>query len=134
MIDFYQVIGLIFGSGGVFSAITYFLMFKINKKKENAIADQENVTAKKNMADLESEIYARLTQRLTNELDTRDAKIKDLEETQRLTEQTQKGLIDTIRVQDGNIKHLQTIVNEYKQTCDECQFRLSKKQIKKPQS
>jgi predicted nucleic acid-binding Zn-ribbon protein len=123
MIDFYQVIGLIFGSGGVFSVITYFLMFRINKKKENAVADQETVTAKKNMADLESEIYARLTQRLTNELDTRDAKIKDLEE-------TQKGLIDTIRVQDGNIKHLQTIVNEYKQTCDECQFRLSKKQIK----
>ena len=127
MIDFYQVIGLIFGSGGVFSVITYFLMFRINKKKENAVADQETVTAKKNMADLESEIYARLTQRLTNELDTRDAKIKDLE-------QTQKGLIDTIRVQDGNIKHLQTIVNEYKQTCDECQFRLSKKQIKKPQN
>jgi len=120
MIDFYQVIGLIFGSGGVFSVITYFLMFRINKKKENAVADQETVTAKKNMADLESEIYARLTQRLTNELDTRDAKIKDLE-------QTQKGLIDTIRVQDGNIKHLQTIVNEYKQTCDECQFRVAKK-------
>lgn len=89
-------------------------------KKSDAEAQQEETKAKKDLADLERDIYTRLIETVNNELGERDTKIKNLED-------TQKDLLKTIEIQSGNIQHLQKTVDDYKQTCDDCQFRITKK-------
>lgn len=93
---------------------------KADLKKTYAEALQEDIKAKKDLADMERDIYTRLIETVESELKHRDEKINVLEE-------TQKNLLKTIEIQEGNIKHLQETVNEYKQTCDDCQYRISKK-------
>lgn len=96
---------------------------KADLKKTYAEALQEDIKAKKDLADMERDIYTRLIETVESELKHRDEKINVLEE-------TQKNLLKTIEIQEGNIKHLQETVNEYKQTCDDCQYRISKKAVK----
>jgi chromosome segregation ATPase len=93
---------------------------KADLKKTYAEALQEDIKAKKDLADMERDIYTRLIETVESELKHRDEKINVLEE-------TQKNLLKTIEIQEGNIKHLQETVNEYKQTCDDCQYRIAKK-------
>jgi len=93
---------------------------KADLKKTYAEALQEDIKAKKDLADMERDIYTRLIETVESELKHRDEKINTLEE-------TQKNLLKTIEIQEGNIKHLQATVNEYKQTCDDCQYRIAKK-------
>lgn len=117
----------IFIAIGGTSGLTTILTLQIQRRKgkaeagqEEAKAHQEDVKAKKDLADLERDIYTRLIETVNTELGQRDSKIKDLED-------TQKDLLKTIEIQDGNIKHLQQTVNDYKETCDNCQVRIEKK-------
>jgi hypothetical protein len=109
------------------SGLTTILTLQIQRRKgkaeagqEEAKAHQEGVKAKKDLADLERDIYTRLIETVNVELKSRDGKIKDLEDTQR-------DLYTTIKIQDDNIKHLQSVVKDYKDTCDNCQIRIEKK-------
>lgn len=92
---------------------------KVDLKKEEALLKQEDVKAKRDMADLESEIYTRLTERLDNELILRDKEVEELK-------LVQKDLIYTIKIQDGNIESLQETVADYKALCDNCKIRIDK--------
>ena len=92
---------------------------KSELKKTDAEALQQDVKAKKDLADLERDIYTRLIETINQELETRDEKINQLQE-------TQKNLLKTIELQNGNIKHLQKMVDDYKATCDNCQVRIDK--------
>jgi len=92
---------------------------KVDLKKEEALLKQEDVKAKRDMADLESEIYTRLTERLDNELILRDKEVEELK-------LVQKDLIYTIKIQDGNIESLQKTVSDYKAICDNCKIRIDK--------
>jgi uncharacterized protein HemX len=108
------------------SGITTILTLQIQRRKgkaeagqEEAKAHQEDVKAKKDLADLERDIYTRLISTVNTELETRDKKIDTLQE-------TQNNLLKTIDLQNGNIKHLQKMVDDYKATCDNCQVRIDK--------
>jgi hypothetical protein len=92
---------------------------KSELKKTDAEALQQDIKAKKDLADLERDIYTRLIETINQELETRDEKINQLQE-------TQKNLLKTIELQNGNIKHLQKMVDDYKATCDNCQVRIDK--------
>jgi predicted nucleic acid-binding Zn-ribbon protein len=92
---------------------------KSELKKTDAEALQQDIKAKKDLADLERDIYTRLIETINQELETRDQKINQLQE-------TQKNLLKTIELQNGNIKHLQKMVDDYKATCDNCQVRIDK--------
>jgi len=92
---------------------------KVDLKKDEALLKQEDVKAKRDMADLESEIYTRLTERLDNELVLRDKEVEELKF-------IQKDLITTIKIQEGNIKSLQKTVDDYKRICGNCQVRIEK--------
>jgi len=106
------------------SGITTILTLQIQRRKgkaeagqEEAKAHQEDVKAKKDLADLERDIYTRLTETISIELQSRDKKIVELQN-------TQNDLLKTIDIQSGNIKHLQKTVDDYKKKCDNCQFKL----------
>jgi len=106
------------------SGITTILTLQIQRRKgkaeagqEEAKAFQEDVKAKKDLADLERDIYTRLTETISIELQSRDKKIVELQN-------TQNDLLRTIDIQNGNIKHLQKTVDDYKKKCDNCQFKL----------
>jgi len=106
------------------SGITTILTLQIQRRKgkaeagqEEAKAFQEDVKAKKDLADLERDIYTRLTETISIELQSRDKKIVELQN-------TQNDLLKTIDIQNGNIKHLQKTVDDYKKKCDNCQFKL----------
>jgi hypothetical protein len=121
-------IALAFGGFGTFTAVlTFLITIRYIKRKERAIAGQEegkerqeNLTAQK----MTDEVYALMSLRLKEQFDGMNAEIKTLKE-------TQKDLITTIEIQKGNIEHLQKTVNEYKETCDTCQFRQEKITLKK---
>jgi hypothetical protein len=121
-------IALAFGGFGTFTAVlTFLITIRYIKRKERAIAGQEegkerqeNLTAQK----MTDEVYALMSLRLKEQFDGMNAEIKTLKDTQR-------GLLKTIEIQDGNIKHLQKTVNEYKETCDNCKFREEKITLKK---
>jgi len=73
---------------------------------------------------LEHDIYTRLTETISIELQSRDKKIVELQT-------TQNELLKTIDIQNDNIKHLQSVVTDYKETCDNCQIRIDKKMQRK---
>ena len=113
------------------SGITTILTLQIQRRKgkaeagqEEAKAHQEDVKAKKDLADLERDIYTRLTETISIELQSRDKKIVELQN-------TQNELLKTIDIQNDNIKHLQSVVTDYKETCDNCQIRIDKKMQRK---
>jgi len=113
------------------SGITTILTLQIQRRKgkaeagqEEAKAHQEDVKAKKDLADLEHDIYTRLTETISIELQSRDKKIVELQN-------TQNDLLKTIDIQNDNIKHLQSVVTDYKETCDNCQIRIDKKMQRK---
>jgi response regulator RpfG family c-di-GMP phosphodiesterase len=121
----------IFLAVGGTAGITSILNLQIQRRKEKASAGQEEakekqeiVKSKKDLADLEREIYERIVATMQQQFDTQSKEIETLK-------WTQKDLIATIEIQKGNIEHLQKTVNEYKETCDTCQFRQEKITLKK---
>jgi len=123
-------IEILLAIGGT-SGITTILTLQIQRRKgkaeagqEEAKAHQEDVKAKKDLADLEHDIYTRLTETISIELQSRDKKIVELQN-------TQNDLLKTIDIQNDNIKHLQSVVTDYKETCDNCQIRIDKKMQRK---
>jgi response regulator RpfG family c-di-GMP phosphodiesterase len=121
----------IFLAVGGTAGITSILTLQIQRRKEKASAGQEEakekqeiVKSKKDLADLEREIYERIVATMQQQFDTQSKEIETLK-------WTQKDLIATIEIQKGNIEHLQKTVNEYKETCDTCQFRQEKITLKK---
>ena len=121
----------IFLAIGGTAGITSILTLQIQRRKEKASAGQEEakekqeiVKSKKDLADLEREIYERIVATMQQQFDTQSKEIETLK-------WTQKDLIATIEIQKGNIEHLQKTVNEYKETCDTCQFRQEKITLKK---
>jgi len=127
------------------SGITTILTLQIQRRKgkaeagqEEAKAHQEDVKAKKDLADLERDIYTRIVQTMNTEFDSQNQKIKSQNEEitaqkKAITslEDTQKDLLVTIKLQDDNIKQLQSVVTDYKETCDNCQIRIDKKMQRK---
>jgi predicted nucleic acid-binding Zn-ribbon protein len=125
-LNWIEILGLIGGTGGIATLLTLGIERRTKKaqaRQEEARGNQEDVKAKKDLADLEREIYERIVSTMQSQFDNQSKEIKELKD-------TQKDLLKTIEIQDGNIKHLQETVNEYKQTCDDCQFRISKKVVK----
>jgi hypothetical protein len=128
----------IFLAVGGTAGITSILTLQIQRRKEKASAGQEEakekqeiVKSKKDLADLERDIYERIVATMQEQFNKQDIVIeKQSKEIKTLTE-TQKDLITTIDIQKGNIEHLQKTVNEYKETCDTCQFRQEKITLKK---
>jgi response regulator RpfG family c-di-GMP phosphodiesterase len=121
----------IFIAIGGTAGITSILTLQIQRRKEKASAGQEEakekqevVKSKKDLADLEREIYERIVATMQEQFDSQSKEIETLK-------WTQKDLIATIEIQKGNIEHLQKTVNEYKETCDTCQFRQEKITLKK---
>jgi predicted nucleic acid-binding Zn-ribbon protein len=121
----------IFLAIGGTAGITSILTLQIQRRKEKASAGQEEakekqeiVKSKKDLADLERDIYERIVATMQEQFDSQSKEIATLKD-------TQKGLLKTIEIQDGNIKHLQKTVNEYKETCDNCKFREEKITLKK---
>lgn len=117
----------IFIAIGGTAGITSILTLQIQRRKEKASAGQEEakekqevVKSKKDLADLERDIYERIVATMQEQFDSQSKEISKLKE-------TQKDLITTIEIQKGNIEHLQRTVDDYKETCDSCQFRMEKK-------
>lgn len=111
---------------------------KVDLKKGVAQAQQEDTRAKKDLADLERDIYTRIVETMKGELESRDEVIEKMQKEQKAFKDEQKsfttiqkGLIKTIEIQKGNIKHLQEIVADYKAICDTCQFRQEEVTLRK---
>jgi chromosome segregation ATPase len=115
-----ETILVIIGSGGISGFITWVVTVKSQKQKEQALADQEGVKAKADLSTLERDIYLRLSTELDERLQRSSGRIGELED-------TVKDMEVTIKLQTDNIKHLERVVNDYKQTCDNCKFRIEKK-------
>lgn len=112
------------------AAITYLFQ----KKKNNALTSQEEAKAVSEHASsqkITDEVYALMSSRLKEHFLEQDEKIikqsKKIEE----LEETQKGLLFTVKLQSDNISSLESTVREYKEICDTCQFREEKIKIKK---
>jgi uncharacterized membrane protein YhiD involved in acid resistance len=124
-----EIIGY-FGAFGGFGTIVAILTLQIERRTKKAIASQEeakgkqeDVKSKKDLADLEREIYERIVNTMQTQFDAQSKEINDLKD-------IQKDLLITIKIQEGNIESLQQTVNEYKKTCDDCQFRIEKKKTR----
>lgn len=77
-----EIIGLMGGTSGLTAFIQYLLTANIQRKKESALAIQEQqkgVQERANSVEKTQEIYDKLTERLNNELDAMERKINDLE-------------------------------------------------------
>lgn len=110
------ILNYIFGSTTLVSIYIAWKSRNHELKKSEAQAKQEEVKGKKDLSDLEHEIYLRLSKELNNQLDTRSKRIKDLEE-------AQEQMKTTIKLQVGNIESLTKLVENYRKTCDECKLK-----------
>jgi len=116
-----EILLAIGGTSGISTILTLQIQRRKGKAEagqEEAKAHQEDVKAKKDLADLERDIYTRLTETISIELQSRDKKIVEFQN-------TQNDLLKTIDIQNKNIKHLQKTVDDYKKKCDTCQFKLA---------
>ena len=117
----------IFLALGGTATITSILTLQIQRRKERATAGQEEAKEKQehlNAQKITDEVYTLMSSRLKEQFDGMNKEIKILKE-------TQAGLLKTIEIQKGNIEHLQKTVDNYKETCDSCQFRQEKITLKK---
>lgn len=126
MIDWSLVLSYALPSG-IGSALTGIIFWKIYRSKEQGLAqqetgrgEQESVKAKKDLADLERDIYTRIVNTMQSQFDVQSLEIKELKS-------TQNELLITNQLQGETIKHLQKTVDDYKLTCDTCQIRIEKK-------
>jgi hypothetical protein len=115
-----EIILLIAGSGGVSGFVTWAVTVKAQKKKENAIADQEVIRAKFDLNAFENQIFERVTNRMQLIIDEQEKHIGELKE-------NQSQLLIANNLMQGKIDVLEKMVQDYKETCDNCQFRLEKK-------
>jgi FixJ family two-component response regulator len=114
------------GTAGIGTILT----LQIQRRKERASAGQEEakekqelVKSKKDLADLERDIYERIVDTMQKQFDAQNLKISE-----------QNIIIEQLKfanqIQIGNIEALQKIVNDYKETCDNCQIRIDKNKVK----
>jgi predicted RNase H-like nuclease (RuvC/YqgF family) len=129
-----EIILLIAGSGGVSGFITWAVTVKAQKKKENAIADQETVKARLDLHVLENQVFDNVVKRMQGLIDDLESENKRKDEinekhqkTLKTVEENQKQLLHANEMLTGKVEHLEKIVQDYKETCDNCQFRLEKK-------
>jgi hypothetical protein len=114
--DWIERIVLFVMGGGLFTLIT----LRASKKKVNAEADSAVLRNRFDVVDFENKITERVVLRLEGDNLKKENKINELSETVE-----QMGV--TIKIQAKNIEALHKEVNDYKETCDNCQFRLEKK-------
>lgn len=77
-----EIIGLMGGTSGLTAFIQYLLTANIQRKKESALANQEQqkgVQERANSVEKSQEIYDKLTDRVYKELNAMQLKINDLE-------------------------------------------------------
>jgi len=127
----------IFLAIGGTAGITSILTLQIQRRKESASAGQEEakekqevVKSKKDLADLERGIYERIVGTLQEQFDLQNKQIND--QNIKISEQNIMiaQLTHANQIQIGNIETLQKIVNNYKDTCDNCQIRIDKNKNK----
>ena len=119
-------IELFLALGGT-SGISVLFMHQIQRRKEKALAGQEEGKEKAEHANAQKitdEVYALMSSRLREQFQEMTKEIERLEE-------TQKQLQFTVRFQAEQIQSLEKIVDEYKATCDNCQFRMEKTVLRK---
>lgn len=100
------ILNYIFGSTTLVSIYIAWKSRNSELKKSEAQATQEEVKAKKDLADLEHEIYERVLNELNKHLITRDEEITSLK---------------------NQVENLKSQVEDYKTICDKCQFRHEQK-------
>lgn len=100
------ILNYIFGSTTLVSIYIAWKSRNADVKKSEAQATQEEIKGKKDLADLEREIYERVLNELNNHLLTRDKEINTLQE-----------IVNDLKKQ----------VEDYKTICDKCQFRNEQK-------
>ena len=124
----------IFLALGGTATITSILTLQIQRRKERASAGQEEarekqekVKSKKDLADLERDIYERIVATLQEQFDLQNKQIHDQDV--KIVKQNDeiKQLKYANELQKGNIIALEKIVKDYKETCDNCQIRIDKK-------
>lgn len=114
------------GFGAITAILTFIFTVRYVRRKESASAGQEEakekqevVKSKKDLADLERDIYERIVDTMQKQFDAQNKKISE-----------QNKIIDELKfanqIQIGNIEDLQKIVNDYRETCDNCQVRQEK--------
>ena len=118
--DIIQIILLIAGSGGVSGFITWAVTVKAQRKKENAVADQEEVRARLDLHELENTVFDKISSRMQLIIDDQEKQISELKE-------NQAQLIMANKLMEGKIEDLERLVQDYKDVCDTCQFRAEKK-------
>lgn len=111
---------VIIGSGGISGFITWLVTVKAQKKKENAIADQEVIRAKFDLNAFENQIFERVTNRMQLIIDDQEKQIVELKE-------NQSQLLVANKLMQGKVEDLEKMVQDYKEICDTCQFRMEKK-------
>ena len=109
------------------SGISILFMHQIQRRKEKALAGQEEGKEKAEHANAQKitdEVYALMSSRLKEQFIEQEEKIDKLEETQR-------QLLHTVKIQKGQIESLEQTVNEYKALCDSCEFRNERVTLRK---
>jgi tRNA(Ser,Leu) C12 N-acetylase TAN1 len=114
-----EIIALLGGSTG----ITALLMLQIQRRKAKAEAGQEEGKEKAEHANAQKitdEVYALMSVRLKEQFEEMTKEIEQLQE-------TQTQLKFTVKLQTDQITYLEMVVKEYKETCDNCKFRIETK-------
>lgn len=114
------------GTATIIAALTFIVTVRYIKRKESATAGQEEakekqevIKSKKDLADLERDIYERIVATLQEQFDKQNMKIND-------QDIEIKDLKFANEIQKGNIAALEKTVSDYKATCDNCQIRIEK--------
>ena len=128
----------IFIAIGGTAGITSILTLQIQRRKERASAGQEEARekqeitkSKKDLADLERDIYERIVSTLQEQFDSQNKIIDKQSKEIKTLKDTQNELLFTVKLQNEQIEILQGTVDEYKTTCDNCQFRMEKTVLRK---
>jgi predicted RNase H-like nuclease (RuvC/YqgF family) len=118
---------LAFLTGGGLVAILTVRQHKKMKEGEATQSVERGKQEQLNTVEIQDRIYERLNSRLEIELKTRDKKIDDFEKENTELREEVKQLRIANKLNSGKIEELENIVNEYKTTCENCQFRLDQK-------
>ena len=126
------------GFGTITTVLTFMFTVRYVKRKERATAGQEearekqeDTKAKKDLADLERDIYERIVSTLQEQFDSQNKIIEKQSKEIKTLKETQDQLQFTVKLQNEQIEILQGTVDEYKATCDNCQFRMEKVTLRK---
>jgi hypothetical protein len=139
-----EIILIIIGSGGLTGLITWAVTVKAQKKRENAVAlreealaEQEEVRARFDLSEFENQVFERVLNRVENESKVKDDIIEKQGKEITQLKENQSNIMKANEILMGRVEYLEqeldvhkSMVSDYKETCDKCQFRLDNK-IKK---